>query len=156
MKLNSVKDPFEISKRPFHIYNIFALWWPKEWENVCLISREARALFYKHRLLQLMISLKLELEMKFCEIPIWADENTFQMNYSRLSKTSCRVYGSCSKFVICAVAMCKNMCSFKWSYLKNQEMKWNSPKYSFEMTKKLFTWDMVDPPKHPIDSVTSL
>ena len=49
--------------------------------------------FSRHMLLQLMISLKPEIQMKNHEIPILANENIFPMRYGRASDMFCGVLG---------------------------------------------------------------
>ena len=43
MKLNSVEDPFEKLKGPFHTYNIGSLWFSNKLENGFQSSRDAHA-----------------------------------------------------------------------------------------------------------------
>ena len=51
--------------------------------------------FSIHMLLQSMISLKLEIQMKNHEIPILSNENIFPIRYGRAFDMLCRVHGTC-------------------------------------------------------------
>ena len=53
--------------------------------------------FSRHMLLQSMISLKLEIQMKNCEIPILANGNIFPISYGIVSDMFCGVHGTCLK-----------------------------------------------------------
>ena len=55
--------------------------------------------FSRHMLLQSMISLKPEIQMKNREIPILANGNIFPMRYGRDSNVFYRVYGTCFKLL---------------------------------------------------------
>ena len=55
--------------------------------------------FSRHMLLQSMISLKPEIQMKNREIPILANGNIFPMSYGRAYYMFCRVCGTCLKFL---------------------------------------------------------
>ena len=55
--------------------------------------------FSRHMLLQLMISLKPEIQMKKHEIPILDDRNIFPMSYGRTSNMFCGVHGTCLKLL---------------------------------------------------------
>lgn len=129
LKLNSIEDPFEISKRPFHPYNILALGWPRDWENVCWSSRDARTLFCRHLLLQSMISLKPESQIKNREIPILADRKSFPMSYGRASET---LYGVCSTCLKCLYVRphCVQTCVTSNKHIsqtrKQNEIPWNT------------------------------
>ena len=53
--------------------------------------------FCIHMLLQLVITLKPEIQMKNREIPILANENIFPMKYGGASDMFCGVRGTCLK-----------------------------------------------------------
>ena len=61
--------------------------------------------FSRHMLLQSMISLKPEIQMKNHEIPILDNINIFPMRYSRASYMFYRVYGNCLK-LLCVRSHC--------------------------------------------------
>lgn len=94
--------------------------------------------------------------MEFREIPIWVERENFPMNYGRPSETSYGACGICSKSVVHTAALWKNMCNFKRVYLTNQETKWKSVKYPFELTERPFQWVVVDSLKLPVVSTTSI
>lgn len=155
MKLNSVKNPFEILKRSFHPCVELLLKLPEHWENVHGRCRYARPPWVKNMLrFNWWYLSNQEAKWESVKYPVENLKRSFQPYVDLLlkfpeqwEKTDWSWRARDALFDRLVV---------KWTYLANQETKWNSVKYPFELTERPFRWAMIDPLKHLVEPVASI